>query len=205
MSLRDSSTDEELQDRPAAADLTGRRILVVEDSPVVAPFTVDLLGELGCEVVGPAPNMAAARELAEEGGYEAALNPMGEARDPRRDAAFALFTALLILIALYALLQFIVVGVLPDVAHSARPLADAARVLMGPAGAALISVGALISVYGYISANMLTGPRGTFALAERGDFPAWFAAIHHRFRTPHRSIALFALLLWGFSQFASFS
>ena len=139
------------------------------------------------------------------GGYEAALNPMGEARDPRRDAAFALFTALLILIALYALMQFIMVGVLPDVAHSARPLADAARVLMGPAGAALISVGALISVYGYISANMLTGPRGTFALAERGDFPAWFAAIHHRFRTPHRSIALFALLLWGFSQFASFS
>ena len=139
------------------------------------------------------------------GGYEAALNPMGEARDPRRDAAFALFTALLILIALYALLQFIVVAVLADAAHSPRPLADAAGVLMGPAGAALISVGALISVYGYISANMLTGPRGTFALAERRDFPAWFAAIHHRFRTPHRSIALFALLLWGFSQFASFS
>jgi len=139
------------------------------------------------------------------GGYEAALNPMGEARDPRRDAAFALFTALLILIALYALLQFIVVAVLADAAHSTRPLADAAGVLMGPAGAALISVGALISVYGYISANMLTGPRGTFALAERRDFPAWFAAIHHRFRTPHRSIALFALLLWGFSQFASFS
>jgi len=139
------------------------------------------------------------------GGYEAALNPMGEARDPRRDAPFALFTALLILIALYALLQFIVVAVLADAAHSPRPLADAAGVLMGPAGAALISVGALISVYGYISANMLTGPRGTFALAERRDFPAWFAAIHHRFRTPHRSIALFALLLWGFSQFASFS
>jgi len=87
------------------------------------------------------------------GGYEAALNPMGEARDPRRDAAFALFVALLILIALYTLLQLIVVGVLADAAHSARPLADAARVLMGPAGAALISVGALISVYGYISAR----------------------------------------------------
>ena len=45
------------------ADLTGRRILIVEDSPVVAPFTADLLEDLGCEVVGPAPNMAAAREL----------------------------------------------------------------------------------------------------------------------------------------------
>ena len=139
------------------------------------------------------------------GGYEAALNPMGEARDPRRDAAFALFVALLILIALYALLQLIVVGVLADAAGSARPLADAARVLMGPAGAALISAGALISVYGYISANMLTVPRGIFALAERGEFPAWFAAVHQRFRTPHGSIVVFALLLWGFSQFASFS
>src|SRR2546423_8410299 len=139
------------------------------------------------------------------GGYEAALNPMGEARDPRRDAAFALFVALLILIALYALLQLIVVGVLADAAGSARPLADAARVLMGPAGAALISAGALISVYGYISANMLTVPRGVFALAQRGEFPAWFAAVHQRFRTPHCSIVVFALLLWAFSQFASFS
>jgi CheY-like chemotaxis protein len=61
--------------RPAAAkaDLTGRRILVVEDSPVVGPFTADLLDELGCEVVGPAPNMAAARELVEAGEFDAAL------------------------------------------------------------------------------------------------------------------------------------
>src|SRR2546423_394154 len=96
-------------------------------------------------------------------------------------------------------------GPLAEAAGSARPLADAARVRMGPAGAALISAGALISVYGYISANMLTVPRGIFALAERGEFPAWFAAVHQRFRTPHCSIMVFALLLWAFSQFASFS
>jgi len=72
MSLRDSSTKPR---RPAAdkADLKGRRILVVEDSPVVGPFTADLLGELGYEVVGPAPNMAAARELVEAGEFDAAL------------------------------------------------------------------------------------------------------------------------------------
>ena len=40
-------------------------MLLVEDSPVVGPFTAELLGDLGCEVVGPAPNMAAARELIE--------------------------------------------------------------------------------------------------------------------------------------------
>jgi CheY-like chemotaxis protein len=53
--------------------LSGRRILVVEDSPVVGPFTVDVLADLGCEVVGPAPNMASARKLIEEGRFDAAL------------------------------------------------------------------------------------------------------------------------------------
>jgi CheY-like chemotaxis protein len=53
--------------------LSGRRILIVEDSPVVGPFTADLLADLGCKVVGPAPNMAAARELLESERFEAAL------------------------------------------------------------------------------------------------------------------------------------
>jgi amino acid transporter len=139
------------------------------------------------------------------GGYEAALNPMGEARDPRRDVAFALFAALIIVTVLYTVLQWVVVGVLPDPAASQRPLADAARVMLGEPGAALISIGALISVYGYVSANMLTTPRGIFAPAQAGDLPALLGAVHSRWRTPYVSILVFAVLLWAFSQFATFS
>ena len=54
-------------------EFNGRRILVIEDSPVVAPFTADLLGDLGFEVVGPAPNMAVARELVEAQEFDAAI------------------------------------------------------------------------------------------------------------------------------------
>ena len=139
------------------------------------------------------------------GGYEAALFPMGEAKDPRRDTGFALFTALLIVMLLYTVLQWVVIAVLPDAAHSQRPLADAARVMLWRGGAALISVGAMISVYGYLSANLLAGPRGTFALAERGDFPARFAAIHPRFRTPYFSILIYGVLVWGFALLGSFT
>ena len=39
----------------AMNDFAGRRILVIEDSPVVAPFTVELLKELGFEVVHHSP------------------------------------------------------------------------------------------------------------------------------------------------------
>jgi CheY-like chemotaxis protein len=56
-----------------APGLGGRRILVIEDSPVVAPFTADVLGDLGCSVVGPAPNMAAARELLDGEDFDAAI------------------------------------------------------------------------------------------------------------------------------------
>ena len=40
---------------------------------MVGPFTVDMLGDLGCDVVGPAPNMAAARALVDAGAFDAAL------------------------------------------------------------------------------------------------------------------------------------
>lgn len=68
------------------------------------------------------------------GGYKAALSPMGEARNARSDVAFALFVALAILTLLYGTLQLIVVSLLADPAHSVRPLADAARVLIGEPG-----------------------------------------------------------------------
>ena len=53
--------------------LEGRRVLIVEDSPVVGPFTADLLHDLGCEAVGPAPTLAIAHELIEAGGFDLAL------------------------------------------------------------------------------------------------------------------------------------
>jgi APA family basic amino acid/polyamine antiporter len=138
------------------------------------------------------------------GGFETALAPMGEAKDPRRDAPFALFTALLVCTVVYALIQWVVVGVLPDAAHSERPLADVARIAVGSFGAALVAVGALISFYGYLSAKILGMPRVTFALAEQGDFPRVFCAVHPRFHTPYISILVFAALVWGFALSGEF-
>ncbi len=139
------------------------------------------------------------------GGFETALTPLSEAKNPRRDAAFALFTALITCTLLYSAIQWVVVGILPDPAHSERPLADVARLVFGNGGAAFVSVGALVSVYGYLSANMLGVPRITFALAENGDFPSIFAAIHPRFRTPYFSIMAFAVLSWLLALLGSFT
>jgi basic amino acid/polyamine antiporter, APA family len=139
------------------------------------------------------------------GGYEAALNPMGEAKNPKRDAAFALFFALAVVTLIYTIIQFVVVGVIPGSMHSERPLAEAAQVILGRSGAVLVAVGALVSVYGYLSANLLTGPRQIFALAEQRDFPPLFGSVHTNFKTPHVAILIFAFLTWSLALSGSFT
>jgi amino acid transporter len=138
------------------------------------------------------------------GGFESALLPLGEAKDPRRDAPIALFTALGLCALLYTLVQLVVLAMLADPAASDRPLAAAAQVFLGPAGAALMAGGALVSVYGYLAAAMVNVPRLIYAMAAEGDLPPRLAAVHPRFRTPHVSVGAFAVMVWAFAAAGGF-
>jgi basic amino acid/polyamine antiporter, APA family len=133
------------------------------------------------------------------GGFESALIASGEANDPRRDAPVALLIAIVTATVLYLAVQVVVIHTLADPAATTKPAVDAARQFLGPVGVTLVGVGTLISVYGYLSANMLHTPRVMFAMGERGDFPGLFARVHPRFRTPHVAIMAFATMLVLFS------
>lgn len=139
------------------------------------------------------------------GGFESSLAPMSEAKNPGRDAAFAMFVALVACTVIYALVQWVVVGVLGPSATTDRPLAEVARITMGNRGAALVALGALVSVYGYLGAKLLGMPRVTFALAESGDLPRVFASVSSRFHTPWFSILFYALAVWGLAIVGSFT
>jgi amino acid transporter len=138
------------------------------------------------------------------GGFEAGFMPMGEVKNPRRDAPFALFVALVVCAAVYTLVHIVVMRALVDPSQAERPLAAAAQVFLGTGGAALISVGAMLSTYGHLSGQMVGAPRLTFAFAEGRDFPSFFASVHPQFRTPHVSILVFALLVWALAIYGSF-
>jgi amino acid transporter len=138
------------------------------------------------------------------GGFEAALIPAGEVKNPARDAPVALMAALVTVTTVYCLVQVVVVHMLPNAAQTSRPLSAAAYVFGSSRMATIISVGALLSTFGYLAANMIATPRITFALAEQGDFPRWFAAIHRRYQTPYISIVAFALVLWVLALMGTF-
>ena len=138
------------------------------------------------------------------GGFEAALMPLAEARNPERDAPVALFAALLVATVVFVLVQVVVTYTLPDPGSTATPLADSARSFFGENGARLIAATALLSTLGYLAGGMVNVPRLSFAMAERGELPGVFASVHSRFRTPVLSIVAYAVLVWLLAASGSF-
>lgn len=139
------------------------------------------------------------------GGFEGGLQVGGESSNPKKDMPFALMAALVLQCFLYTGVIYVVLATLPDAGNSARPLAEAAQRLWGSWASAGVGVAALVSTYGYLSANLLHSPRISFALAEQGDFPAVLAKVHPRYRTPHVSIFLYAGLLFAFAAVGNFA
>ena len=115
----------------------------------------------------------------------------------------ALLTAIAVIVGCYVLIQIVCIGTLPDLGHSPRPLADASRVFLGPAGGAFITAGALISILGNLNIVLLTASRLPFAMGERRELPTWLARTN-RFRTPHVAILLTALVMLVLSVSGTF-
>jgi basic amino acid/polyamine antiporter, APA family len=138
------------------------------------------------------------------GGFEGALIVGGESTNPRRDTPIALLLALAAVAVIYTAVQYVTVATLPGAAASARPLSDAAQRFWGPTAAAVMALAALVSAYGYLSANLLHSSRITYAMAEQGDFPSFLAAIHPKHRTPHFSILLYAVLVFALAALGNF-
>ncbi len=121
-------------------------------------------------------------------GFEIAVIPSGEIRDPRRDIPMALLTGIGLIAAVYLLIQIVCIGTLPGLASSQRPLADAASRFMGRAGASIISAGIVISIAANLHITLLAASRIPFAMGERGEMPRVLGKTHPRFHTPHYSI-----------------
>jgi amino acid transporter len=139
------------------------------------------------------------------GGFENASVPTEEVKNPTRNLPIALIASIGVTTLLYILIQIVAQGTLADLAKDATPLASAARLFLGPSGAAIITVGAVLSTSGSDSAVMLVGPRILYALAEAGQFPKALSRIHPRYHTPHIAIIAFALATWAIALYGNFA
>jgi len=139
-------------------------------------------------------------------GIEVALVPSGEIEHPSRTVPRAIFLALAITTALYLLVQTVAQGLLgPSIAHdAAAPLAEAASRVLGRGGRLLVIAGAAMSMFGYVSGDMLGSPRLLFAFARDGFLPSALAHLHPRFRAPDAAIVTYAVIVSAVAVSSSF-
>lgn len=128
-------------------------------------------------------------------GFENATVPAGEIVNPRRSLPIAILIGIALVTIVYLLIQAVSIGTLPNLGGTERPLADAASQFLGPIGASIIAVGAIVSVLGNLNVNILTSPRILFAMSNRRELPRILAAVHKRFRTPYVAILVTAGLM----------
>ncbi len=120
----------------------------------------------------------------------------GEVENPERNLPRAFIIGTLGVIAIYLLVNvaYLYLIPLPQERHSALVAADAAQLIVGQVGVAVIGVVVVISTFGTLAGSMLTGPRIFFAMADAGLFFKGIAQVHPRYKTPSRAITLATVL-----------
>jgi APA family basic amino acid/polyamine antiporter len=122
-----------------------------------------------------------------------------EVTHPQRNLPIALLTGVGTIILLYlgANLAYSLIIPLPELAalkdHTTAE--EFGRRMLGPVGATAASAAVMISVFGALNGNLLTGPRVVFALGEDGLAPKALGRVHPRFHTP--AAAILVETLWS--------
>ncbi|HEX7115650.1 MAG TPA: APC family permease [Steroidobacter sp.] len=130
-------------------------------------------------------------------GIEGSLIPSGEVKNTARTVPRAALLALAAATALYLAIQFVALGIQGLALGEDRttPLASAFGKVLGPIGHTILVAGAVVSMFGYLSANVLSEPRGLFALSRDGFLPRALTYVHPKFHTPNVAIVLYGIVV----------
>ena len=138
-------------------------------------------------------------------GFENMGVPAGEFRNPRKELPRALLVGTLAIAAIYVLAQLGAMSALPDLSKTDTPIADAAAVLIGSAGAIIVTIGALLSMAGTNSGTVLEGSRMLYAISLGRPRLRALSYVHPRFHTPSVAIIIHVIFATGLALGGSFA
>lgn len=131
-------------------------------------------------------------------GWIGVTNMAAEMHNPKKNLPRVIFIGIVFVIIVYALFNIVLFNALPgeQLALSGTPGADAAVALFGEGGAAFLTVGIMISVFGSLNGYLMTAARVPQAMAEKRQLPlsGILAKLHPKFGTPTNALIMQAIL-----------
>lgn len=129
-------------------------------------------------------------------GFENAVVPTGETKDPRTTLPRAVSLTILATALLYFLVQLAFVTAFRAApATSNAPMIDLGALVGGSFGAVALTLAAIFSLLGNLLGGSASTPRVTYAMGVRGDLPAWFGRVSPNLNSPANSILFFGAVV----------
>jgi len=131
-------------------------------------------------------------------GWVGVGNMAGELKNPGKDLPKSIILGLSMILVIYVLINLAIINIIPvdQVVASGTPASDAAIILFGNGGAALIAAGIMISIFGALNGYLMTGVRVPFAMAQDRLFPFanTLGQVNKKFETPLATFVMVGIL-----------
>ena len=174
-------------------------------------FAASIPGAAGMsgELMGVGTGSAILGTLWAYDGWIAVTNMAGEMKNPQKNLPKIIVLGIIFVIVIYFLFNLVVFNCLTpeQLQISETPGSDAAVALFGQKGAALISAGIMVSVFGSLNGYLMTGARVPHAMAEKGLLPASrvLSKVHPKFGTPGNALIFHGVLAAIYAMSGTFN
>jgi APA family basic amino acid/polyamine antiporter len=131
------------------------------------------------------------------GGWQNANYVAEEMRNPVRDLPVSLVAGTALVVLVYGSINFVYLKFLghDGLAATTTPASQVAQSLFGSTGNFLVTLGIVLSTFGFLDLAMLAPTRVYYAMARDGVFPERVARLHPRFDSP--SVAIVIQSVWA--------
>lgn len=140
--------------------------------------------------------VAAVPTLLAYAGYNTVAYLSEEFKEPRKNLPRGIVIGVVVVIAVYLIVNFVAVGAVPisKLAKSSAALTLIGETAIGAVGGTAVAIGALIAIFGGLNGDIMGFARVPFAMARDDNFFGSFSKVHSKYQTPYVTLIFMAVL-----------